>query len=377
MSVLPLVWANLVRRKLRTLFTVLSIVVAFLLFGILMAVRVAFSFGVDMAGADTLMMFQKVSLARPLPLAYLARIAATPGVAAVTHATWFGGVYQDQRNWFPQMAVEAATFLDMHPDYVLPADQRRAWLADRTGSIVGRDAATRFGWKIGNRIPLRRSDGTAWVFTLEGIYDAGRSGADLTQLFFHYEYFNESRTVERDTVGWYVIRVADPARAADVAARLDAQFANSGDETKTATTRAFLQAWAHQIADIGTIMIAILGTVFFTILLVTGNTMAQSIRERTSELAVLKTLGFTADRLLGLVLLESLGLAVCGGTTGLGLAWLLIEQGDPTGGLLPAFHLPLADVAMGCALVLGLGLAAGALPAWQAARLRIVDGLRR
>lgn len=382
MKWLPLVWGNLMRRKVRTVFTALSITVAFLLFGLLGAVRLALSFGVELAGTDTLMMFQKVSLAQPLPLAYRAHIAATPGVAGVTHATWFGGIYQDQKNWFPQMAVDATTFLDMHSDYRLSADQRQAWLSERTGCIVGRDVATRFGWKVGDRIPLqggswRRPDGASWVFTIDGIFDAGRPGADLSQMFFHYEYLNESRSIGRDTVGWYVIRVTDPAQAAEVAARLDAQFVNSADATKTATTKAFLQAWASQIGDIGAILLAVVGAVVFTMLLVTGNTMAQSIRERRGELAVLKALGFTDGRVLGLVLLESVGLAVFGGALGLGLAWAIVARGDPTGGLLPTFYLPVRDIAAGVALVLGLGLAAGALPAWQAGRLRIVDALRR
>jgi putative ABC transport system permease protein len=280
------------------------------------------------------------------------------------------------------MAVDASTFLDMHPDYRVPAGRRQAWLADRAGCLVGRDVAARFGWKVGDRIPLqhaslRRADGSSWVFTIDGIYDAGRPGTDLSQMFFHYEYLNEARTIGRDTVGWYIIRVSHPGQSAAVAARLDAQFANSADETKTATTKAFLQAWASQIGDIGTILIVIVGAVLFTMLLVTGNTMAQSTRERISELAVLKTLGFVDGLVLGLVLLESVGLAVVGGALGLGAAWAMVARGDPTGGLLPAFYLPSRDLVMGCALTLGLGLVAGAIPAWQASRLRIVEALRQ
>ncbi|MPY87009.1 MAG: ABC transporter permease [Luteitalea sp.] len=307
---LPLVWCNLTRRKVRTVFTALSIFAAFLLFGLLIAARSAFTYGAELSGADRLMMFQKVSFSRPLPLSYQSQIAATPGVALVTHVTWFSGVYHDPRKRFVQLAVDADRFLDMHPQYTLPRDQRQAWLADRTGCIVGRDLAARFGWKVGDRIPLqgmslwRRPDGAAWVFTIDGIYHAPAEGTDLTQMFFHYSYVNDARTVARDHVGWYVIRVADPQQAADVAARLDGRFANSANETKTSTEKAFLQAWASQIGDIGRITITILGTVLFTILLVVGNTMAQSIRERINELAVLKTFGFTDVRMLGLVLLE-------------------------------------------------------------------------
>jgi putative ABC transport system permease protein len=381
MKWLPLVWYTLMRRKVRTTFTVLSVAVAFLLFGLLGAVRAAFSFGAEAAGTDVLMTFQKISLAQPLPLALRPRIAATPGVAAVTHATFFNGIYQDRRQWFPQMAVDAATFLDMHPEYRLPADQRRAWLADRAGCLVGRGVADRFGWRVGDRIPLQHPSlpraGGAWVFTIDGIYEAGRPGTDLSQMFFHYEYLNEVRTVRRDTVGWYVVRVSDPAQAAAVAARLDAQFANSTDETRTATARAFVQAWASQIGDIGAIVSSIATAVLFMLLLVIGNTMAQSIRERTRELAVLKTLGLTDVRVLGLVLAESVGLALAGGALGLGLAVAIVARGDPTGGLLPAFYLPLRDLLTGGALVIGLGLVAGAVPAWLASRLRIVDALRR
>ena len=382
MKFLPLVWRIATRRKLRTVLTGLSIATAFLLFGLLASVRAALSFGAELAGADTLMMFQKVSLARPLPLGYYAQIASTPGVAAVTHATWFGGVYRDSRNWFPQMAVDPPSFLDMHPEYRVQPEERRAWLADRSGCVVGRDIAMRFDWAVGDRIPLRNDswpspDAGPWTFTIRGIYEAGRPGVDLSQMFFHYEYLNETRTRMRDTVGWYIIRVTRPELASDVAARLDSRFANSSDETKTATTKVFLQAWASQIGDIGKIVVAVLSMVFFTILLVTGTTMAQAVRERTADLAVLKTLGFSNKLLLSLVLLESLGLSVCGGGLGLGLAWLIVQRGDPTGGLLPAFYLTVGDVAIGGACVLVLGLASGVLPARRAGRLRIAEALRR
>jgi putative ABC transport system permease protein len=377
MKFLPLVWSNLKRRKVRSVLTSLSIFVTFVLFGLLMAIRSAFSYGAEVAGADRLMMFHRVSFSQPLPLAYQAEIAATPGVAALTHFTWFGGVYQDPKNRFVQLVVDGQSFLPMHPDYVLPQEQARAWLADRTGCIVGRDLARRFGWKLGDRIPLRRSDATAWTFTLDGIYDSRMQGTSANQMFMHYAYLNESQPRNRDFVGWYLIRVADPARAGELAQALDAHFANSAYETKTATEKAFLQAWAHQIGDIGSIMTAVLVTVLFTILLVVGNTMAQAIRERTNELAVLKALGFSNLRVLGLVLLESMLLAGCSGLLALALVGLIVRGGDPTGGLLPSFALRIGDFALGGGLILALGLAAGALPAWQAARLEIAVALRR
>jgi putative ABC transport system permease protein len=382
MKYLPLVWRSLMRRKLRTLFTALSIFVAFVLFGALMALKVAFGMGVELAGQDRLVMIQKVSFIQPLPVAYKGRIAALDGVAGVTHSSWFGGIYQDPKNFFAQFAVEPEPWLRMYPEYVLPDEQKRAWYADRTGAVVGRALADRFGWKVGDRVPLqgtiwRKTDDSPWTFTIDGIYDAGTKGTDTTQFFFHFDYLNETRQFGKDLTGWYVIRVADPQRSEEVAGRLDALFANSPAETKTSTEKAFVQAFAKQIGDIGAILMAILAAVLFTMLLVAANTMAQAVRERTNELAVMKTLGFTDGHLLGLVLLESVLLAVIGGGAGLLIAWVITQGGDPTGGLLPAFFLPTRDVVIGVGLILLLGMAAGLLPAWQASRLRIVDALRR
>ena len=382
MRYLPLVWANLRRKKLRTLFTLLSILVAFVLFAYLGAIAQAFRMGIEVAGADRLVTIHKVSLIQPLPAAYLGRIAAVPGVAAVTHATWFGGVYKEPRNFFAQMPVPPESFLAMYPEYRLPAAEKQAWFADRAGAIAGRDLAERFGWKVGDRIPLRatiwrKEDGTyLWELTLRGIYD-GDPGVDRTQLYFHHEYFNEARAFWKDRVGWYVTRVADPAQAEQVAAAIDALFANSAAETKTSTEAIFVQSFANQVGDVGAIIRAILSAVFLTMLLVAGNTMAQAVRERTSELAVLKTLGYGDRLVVGLVLAESTLLAAAGGGLGLALGAWLVSLGDPTGGGMPAFYLPGRHVALGIAFILGLGLATGALPAGRALRLRIVDALRR
>ncbi|MGI8673083.1 MAG: ABC transporter permease [Luteitalea sp.] len=382
MKFLPLVWRSLMRRKVRTLFTALSILVAFLLFGALMALRVSFGMGIELAGADRLMMIHRVALIQPLPRSYQGRIESTDGVSAVTHASWFGGIYQDPKNFFAQMAVEPESWLQMYPEFVLTPEQRRTWVADRTGAIVGRSLANRFGWKVGDRVPIqgtifRTPNNAPWTFTIDGIYEGATQSTDTTQMFFHYAYLNETRSFGKDWVGWYVVRVADPPQSEDVARRLDALFANSPTETKTSTEKAFVQAFAKQIGDIGSILLAVLGAVLFTMLLVAANTMAQAVRERTSELAVLKTLGFTDAHLLALVLLESVLLAVIGGGAGLFLAWLIVRRGDPTGGLLAVFYLPPRDLLLGVALIVGLGLAAGLLPAWQASRLRIVDALRR
>ena len=383
MKYLPLVWRNLTRRKTRTIFTILSIAVAFVLFGVLAALNVAFSQGVELAGNDRLIIQHKVSLIQLLPESYQARLETTPGVVDVLHQTWFGGIYQKPSNFFMQCPVVPARLLKLYPEYVLPADQRKAFLSDRTCAIVGRQTANRFGFKVGDRVPIqatiwrKKGGATNWEFNVCGIYDGDKKGVDTTSLFFNYEYFDEARQFGQGLVGWYVIRINDPAQAPEIAERIDAMFANSFAETKTTTEKAFLQAFAKQIGDIGLIIRGIVTAVFFTILLVAANTMAQSVRERTSELAVLKTLGFPDGLVLTLVLLESCAIAIIGGTIGLGMAWLFTQGGDPTNGMLPAFYLPTADLGRGALIALGLGVVAGIMPGMQAMRLRIVDALRR
>jgi len=385
MKFLPLVWRNLMRRKVRTIVTALAIMVAFVLFGALMAIRAAFSMGVEVAGADRLMTIHKVSLIQPLPASYAERIRAVEGVTDLTHANWFGAYYQDPSNFFANMAVDPESWLRMYPEFEMPEAQRTAWIGNRTGAIVGIDTATKFGWEIGDRVPLmspiyRRPDGSPWEFTIDGIYNSPVQGTDKTQLFFHWEYLNETyRNVPavNNQVGWYVMRVADPSSSDQLAKRIDGLFANSPAETKTATEKAFVSDFANQVGDIGAIMIAIASVVMFFILFVAGNAMAQSIRERTNELGVLKTLGYGEGRILALVLLESCVIAVVGGGIGLVLAWMIIAQGDPTGGLLPVFHLPVRDLFIGAALIVLLGLGTGMLPAFQASRMKIVDALRR
>lgn len=384
MKYLPLIWSNLKRRKVRTILTLLAIVVGFLLYGYLAAIRQSFSMGVDVSGADRLMVLNKITIIMPLPKSYKDRLAELPGVEKVTHLNWFGAIYQDPKNQFGQMAVEPETFLDLYPEYRLPEAQRKAWLADRTGAIVGRVTAERFGWKVGDKIPLqatfyRHPDGSKlWEFNIDGIYDGAEKGTDTSGFYFHYDYLNEGVGGNLGTVGWYIIRIADPAHAAEIARRIDTMFANSPTETKTQTEKAIAQSFANQVGSIGKIITAIVSVAFFLILLVAGNTMAQAVRERTNELAVLKTLGFSHGKVLGLVLAESCLLAGLGGLLGLGLAWTIITlAGDPTGGFLPVFYFPGRDILLGIVLVFLLGFATGLLPAIQAMRLRIVDALRR
>ena len=387
MKFLPIVWRNLLRRKFRTFFTIGAIFFAFLLFGVLMAIRSAFSMGVEMAGQGRLMVIDKVSIINPLPASYESQIRQIDGVTDITHANWFGGYYQNVRNQFATFATDPESWLRVYPkEFELPEDQKKAWIADRTGAIVGADTAKKYGFKVGQRVPIqgtiyRRPDGGPWEFTIDGIYDSKIKGADKTNLLFNYQFLRETIPEQsgfRDRYHWYMFTISDPDRAPEIAAKIDAMFANSPSETKTNTEKAFVSDWAKQVGDIGKIMTWIVAMAMFTILLVAGNTMAQAIRERTNELAVLKTLGFGEGRILSLVLLESIAIAIVGGGLGLALSYVFITLGgDPTHGLLPAFYFPTPQIIVGVFLVLALGIAAGFLPAWQASRLRIVDALRR
>jgi putative ABC transport system permease protein len=382
---LPLLFSNFRRKRLRTLFTLLSIGVAFVLFAYLAAIRSAFAFGIEIAGQDRLLSLNKVSIIQPLPLAYRARIEQVPGVKAVTHAGWFGAVYQDAAKNFQgvgQFPVVPEEYLAMYPEFQLSDAERKAWFDDRQGVIVGKTTAERFGFKVGDRIPLQaawtKKDGSrVWEFNVRGIYTAKDKAVDTTQFLFHYAYLDEARARGAGTIGWYIIRVADPKNSGDVAKRIDALFENSSAETSTSTEKAFMQSFAKQMGDIGAIITGILSAVFFTMLLVAGNTMAQSVRERTNELAVLKTLGFSGPQVLALVLGESFLLALLGGGIGFALGYFFVSFGDPTHGALPIFFIPTGQIALGIGLILLLGLLTGALPAFQAMRLRIVDALRR
>ena len=384
MKYLHLLWRNLTRKKTRTALTVLSILVAFLLFGYLSAIRQAFSMGIEVAGADRLIVRHKVSIIQFLPISYENRMEQIAGVSDAVHQTWFGGIYQEPKNFFAQMPVEPEEFLEMYPEYLLDPAEHEAFLNTRTGAVAGITTAERFGWKVGDRIPIEatiwtKKDGSnTWEFDLVGIYEGAEKGTDTTSFFFRYDYFDEARAWGQGNVGWYTVRIDDPERSAEIAEAIDREFANSPAETKAEPEGAFLQGFAKQVGDIATIIIAIVTVVFFTILLVAGNTMAQSVRERIQELGVLKALGFTHRGVLGLVLAESCLIAVLGGALGLALAAWLISFGDPTPtNSLPIFYFPAKDVAIGAFLVLLLGLAAGILPAVRALRLQTADALRR
>ena len=383
MKYLGLIWSNLKRKKLRTILTLLSIFVAFLLFGFLCAISDAFTVGVKMADADRLIVRHKVSLIKTLPVSYGARISQTPGVAALTHMTWFGGIYQEPKNMFPNFPVPQDSFFDLYPEFIVPAEQRDLWNKTRNGCLIGRALANRFKWSVGSRIPLTSpiwgepANASQWDFEVCGIFDSSKKGGDTSGMYFRYDFFDEARSRGKGEVGWYIVRTTDAKNADAVAARIDDQFANSPFETKAEPEGAFAAGFAQQIGDIGQILIAVLSAVFFTILLVAGNTMSQSVRERTEEIGVLKALGFTGTLVLFLVLAESCVIALLGGLSGLGLAWGILAAGNPVPQLLPVLEIPATALYLGAALALGLGLLTGLLPAFYALRLRTATALRR
>ena len=379
MRFVPLILANLGRKKVRTLLTLGSFAVALFLFGLLVAIRGAFNQGVDVAGNDRLMIINRTSLIQPLPLPYRDRIQKIPGITDVTFASWFGGVYQDERNFFAQFAIDPDTYRTVYPEFDIPEEQWQAFLADRAGSVAGAALAKRFGWKIGDRIPIK---GTAfpgtWEFNLQAIYEGRTAQDDLTQFWFQRKYFEEKGPpFLKGLVGWYVLRISNPDDAVRVSKAIDEEFSNSAYETRTQTEKAMAASFVKQMGNIEFLILSIGAVVFFTLLLVIGNTMATAVRERTSELAVLKALGYSDRFVLGIVIAESLFLAVVGGGAGLALAKAYSLRGDPTGGMLPIFYIPPASLAAGLALALAVGVAAAIIPAISAMRLRVVEALRR
>lgn len=381
MKYLHLVWAGLFRKKVRTILTLLSVVVAFLLFGMLQAVSEAFEAGAEQARADRLVTNSRYSIIEMLPIGYLARIEAVPGVRTVAFASWFGGSYQDRPAQFGVFPVEPERYLRAVPEIVLPPDQAERWRDTRDGAIVGRSVAARYGWQVGDRVTLvadiwpQRDGSNEWNFEITGIYTSPDSEQNEGALLFQHEYFDEARQFARGTVGWFLVQVEDPDRAEEVALAIDALFANSPNETKTQTEKAFAQGFARQFGDIGLIVTAILGAVFFTILVLTGNTMAQAVRERIPELAILKTLGFSDRAVLGLVVAESLLMVLVGGILGLVLAGAALGA---VGAALAGFGIQgiSASVASsGLVVMLLLGLVVGLPPALRAMRLRVVDAL--
>jgi putative ABC transport system permease protein len=375
---LPLVWSGLWRKRARTVFTLLSIVTAFLLFGMLQGVISAFDKSVEAAAVDRLTVVSKVSFTEPLPYGYLAQIESVPGVKGVAYESWFGSYYQDPKNFVFSFPVDPERYFPLVPEIKIPADQLQAMVRTRTGAIIGKDLAEKHGWKIGDRVPLNsqiwtKADGSSnWEFDIVGIFEAPSVNNLASIFYFNHSYFDEARSFGKGKVGWYVVRLKDPNQAPQVARAIDALFENSADETKTQTEKEFQQSFLKQQGDIQFIVRSILGAVFFTLLFLTGNTMMQSVRERIPELAVLKTLGFTDAGVLMLVLAESLLLCLFAAAIGLALASMMFPA-------LKAFMgevtLPGSVLAMGAVVATLLALITGLPPALRAKRLNIVDAL--
>jgi putative ABC transport system permease protein len=382
MKYLSLVWAQLFRSKTRTLLTLLSVVTAFLLFGMLDSVRVAFNAGGSVDGANRMITTSRLSITQSLPVRLQEQIRTVPGVKDVTYAMWFGGIYQDPKNFFPSFSV-APNYFDVYTNLQLPPEQLKAFQDTQTGAVVGETLAKEFGWKIGDTIPLQatifpRQGSNDWPLQLVGIFrskDRAAASGEERQLMMNWKYFDESNDYIKSQVSWYTVALGNPAHASRVAQAIDALSMNSDRETKTQTESAFQQSFAKQFADIGLIVTSIMGAVFFTLLLLTGNTMAQAVRERIPELAVLKTLGFKDGTVLWLVLVESVLLVGLGGVIGMALARVILPGlASKAQGMLPA-TIPLQTWIVGAALIVLIGLVVGVLPALRAKRLKIVDAL--
>ena len=381
---LPIVWSNLKRRKLRLAFTFVSILMAFLMFGMLDAMRTSLAGVVNVIGADRVLVQSKINMIMPLPRGHYEKIRATPGVKAAASFNWFGGMYKDAKQPIQMQATDPAEFLRVYPEVKLKPEEITAWERNRQGMIIGRILANNNGWKVGDRVPIRsqiwrKLDGSdTWQFDIVGIYSADGGGMNQGGAFFQYEYFNESLQFGKDQAGMIAVRVDDPKQSETIGARIDAQFENSPNETKTATERQFVKRMLEQVGNIGAILVSVTAAVFFTMLLVTANTMALSVSERTNEIGVLKTLGFSGRTILGLVLSESLFLTIMGGLVGLGLAWFLASFiGVAIKDYFPSFRIGASTFTVGIALMVAFGLITGAWPALTAMRLKIVDALRR
>jgi putative ABC transport system permease protein len=374
--------ANLFRKRTRTILTILSVMMAFVLFGLLQSLNSIFSAGADFIGATRLVTQARVSFTQPLPLSMVPKLEGVPGVARVAYSQWFGGIWQQNTQVFT-FAVDPTRYHDVYPEWVMPEEQWKAFADTRTAMVAGKLLAEKYGWKVGQKIPLssniypQKNGSKSWAFDLVGIYDGKDESwkKQTNQVFINHGYFDEANQFGKGHTNFYFLKLAPDADAAAVTRTVDAMFENSPDETKTQTEKDFNLSFVKQIGDIGLIVRWILFAVFFTLLLVVGNTMAQSVRERVPELAVLKTLGFTDGSVLGFVLAEAVALCMVGGMIGLALATLLgamVEKS--TGG---QFQLNVNGLiwAIGIASILVMSVAVGLLPALRARRLKIVDAL--
>jgi putative ABC transport system permease protein len=377
-----LIVKNAFRHKLRTTLTIVGIVVAICAFGLLRTIVEAWYAGAEASSSARLVTRNAISLVFPLPLNYAQRIRQVPGVASVAWANWFGGVYITERNFFPQFAIDATSYLDMYPEYVLKPEERKAFLVDRQGAVAGRKLADQYGWKLGDQIPIRGTifPGT-WTFTLRGIYDGADAKVDETQFVFHWQFLNETVKVKfprrGDQVGFYLVEIRDPAQAAEVSAAVDATFRNSLAETLTETEKAFQLGFVAMTEAILLAIQAVSFVVIVIIMAVMANTMAMTARERYGEYATLKALGFGNGFVALLIFGESLGIALVGGLAGIALTFPLASVfANAMGTLFPVFFVSEETVLMQLGAAVVVGVVAAAIPAWRAARVRIIDGLR-
>lgn len=383
MTDFDLVSKNLWRKPLRTILLLVSIFMAFLIFGLLVGFNFAYEKTIETSSpANRLIVNNKINFTQPMPVAYVNRIARVPGVKDLTYFSWFGAFYQDQRtSRFVGFGVEPTSYIRVYADQIkMPEDQKRAFETERTGMIAGRDVAERYGWKVGETIPISSNiftqpDGRrAWDMKLVGIFDGARPSDNTSVIYFNFDYVNETRSFARDFIGSVAVMTESPEANDRVIQAIDATFANSPYETATVDEKTFNRAFLQQAGDINFLITMVVGAAFLAILMIVGNTMVTAVRERTREIGVMKTLGFTGPRVLRMVLGESLLLALIGAACGLAVAALLLkgmEQAAPFGAL------DMQPVVVGLALVLavGLGLLTGMIPAMSALRMRIVDAL--
>jgi putative ABC transport system permease protein len=382
---LVLIRKNLFRRKLRAWLMITSIFVAFAIFGVLASFERAFNVGQEQAAADRLVTVNKINFTQPLPYAYFNRVRSVEGVREVTFANWFGGYYQDPKNFIIALAVEPETYMSVYADqFDFTPEIRRAFMRDRAGALVGATLAEKWGWKVGDRVPIasniftQKSGARTWDVNIVGIVKSKSQQVDTNFMLFQYEYFNESRSFGADTIGWLVLRTASPNANDKVAKTIDAMFANSTAETSTDTEKAFNKAFVAQLGNIALIVTLVVGAAFVTMLMIVGNTMVMAVRERTREIGVLKAIGFSGPRILRLVLAESLALALVGGLPGLAAAALVaVSMRASLAAFVPGLTMTPEVLLTGLGLILALGLITGLTPAISAMRLKTAVALGR
>jgi len=384
MNDLTLIRKNLFRKKLRAILLTLSVLIAFLIFGVLGAFYSVWTSGGALAADNRLITVNRINFTVSMPFAYWTRVSAIEGVDNVAHASWFGGYFQEQTQQVQTFAVDPPTYLAAYPELTMPVEQRQAFLDTRDCLLVGTDLAGQYGWSVGDTIPLlsniwQKTDGTAsWTFNICAIFDAEDDKVPANYALFHYDYYNEALAFNTDQVGWLIINTTDASRNDQVSRAVDELFANSPSETETTTEAAFNEAFANQFGNIALILLFVVGSAFTTILIIVGFTMVTAINERTGEIAVMKTLGFPAPRIFRMVLAESIMLSLVGGLLGLGLANLMITGvADAAAAFLPGLALSAQVFWVGVGLAVLLGLLTGIVPALNAQRVKIITALSK